>query len=166
MGEQFERTIHWEHPDGIAARAREMSGIEFLQALAAGDIPPAPIAAHMNMTLTEVRVGEAMFEAIPDSSLYNPIGSVHGGFYATLLDSACGCAVQSTLPAGQGYTSLEIKVNFLRPMTEDTGTVRVRGWVTKPGSRAAFAEAEITDAAGKVLATASSVCLVFPTDAS
>ena len=102
-----------------------------------------------------------MFTAVPDESHYNPIGSVHGGFYATLLDSVCGCAVHSTLPAGQAYTSLELKVSFLRPITVDTGPVTAHGWVTKPGSRAAFAEGDIRDASGRLLATASSSCAVF-----
>lgn len=165
MSEIFEKTIRWEDPQGVAARALEMSGLEFLTALASGEIPSAPISAHVNMRLLRVTAGEAIFEAEPDASLYNPIGSVHGGFYATLLDSACGCAVHTTLPAGQAYTSLELKVNFLRQITAQTGPVRARGWVTKPGSRAAFAEAEITDSSGKLLATASSVCLVFPAPA-
>lgn len=96
----------------------------------------------------------------PNESHYNPIGSVHGGFYVTLLDSVCGCAVHTTLPAGVGYTSLEIKTNFLRPMTVETGKVTAKGWVTKAGRSAAFAEGEIRDQSGKLLATASSVCLI------
>lgn len=161
MSETFEKTIQWQDPSESAMKALGMSGVDFLNAIADGSIPRAPIGAHMNMSSMRVSVGEVSFDATPDSSHYNPIGSVHGGFYATLLDSACGCAVQSTLPAGQAYTSLELKVNFLRPITADTGQVTARGWVTKPGRQAAFAEAEIKDSAGKLLATASSACLVF-----
>ncbi|WP_236783333.1 PaaI family thioesterase [Arthrobacter dokdonensis] len=99
--------------------------------------------------------------AQPDESHYNPIGSIHGGFFATVLDSACGCAVHSTLQAGVGYTSLEIKVSFLRPITAETGTVTAHGWVTRRGRTAAFAEADIRDSDGRVLATASSTCLII-----
>lgn len=104
--------------------------------------------------------------AVPDESHYNPIGSVHGGFFATVLDSACGCAVHTTLPTGVGYTSLEIKVSFLRPITADTGKVTAHGWVTKRGKGVAFAEADIRDQDGRVLATASSTCLVIHPNAA
>ncbi len=102
--------------------------------------------------------------AVPDESHYNPIGSVHGGFFATVLDSACGCAVHSTLPTGVGYTSLEIKVSFLRPITADTGQVTAHGWVTRAGRSAVFAEADMRDGQGRVLATASSTCLIVRPD--
>ncbi|MFC4243407.1 PaaI family thioesterase [Gryllotalpicola reticulitermitis] len=140
----------------------QLSGLEQVAALASTGKPFAPIAEHFNMTEVGYAVGDVTFEATPDASHYNPIGTVHGGFAAALLDSACGSAVHTTLRPGEAYTSLEIKVNFLRTITTDTGTVRVHGWVTKTGSRASFAEADIRDAAGKVLATASSTCAVFP----
>lgn len=156
------RTITWQDPGIGAAAALTMSGLDYLNAMARGDVPRAPIGAHMNMTAIRASPGEVFMDADPDLSHYNPIGSVHGGFYATLLDSVCGCAVQTTLPAGQAYTSLEIKVSFLRSITAETGTVTAHGWVTKPGSRAAFAEGDLRDGNGKLLATASSACLVFP----
>lgn len=156
------RTITWQDPSEGAAMALTMSGLDYLRAMVNGDAPRAPISAHMNMTGMRAEPGEVFMEGEPDASHYNPIGSVHGGFYATLLDSVCGCAVQTTLPAGQAYTSLEIKVSFLRSITVDTGTVYAHGWVTKPGSKAAFAEGDLRDGAGKLLATASSACLVFP----
>jgi uncharacterized protein (TIGR00369 family) len=156
------RTITWTDPLPQAAAARTRSGVDYLRAILKGEIPGAPIAAHLDMGFVSVEPGDVVFTAVPDESHYNPIGSVHGGFYATLLDSVCGCAVHSTLPAGQAYTSLEIKVSFLRPITVDTGPVTAHGWVTKPGSRAAFAEGDIRDADGRLLATASSACAVFP----
>ncbi|WP_282826178.1 PaaI family thioesterase [Gulosibacter sediminis] len=125
--------------------------------------PIAPIATHFNLRLVSYTEGDVHFEAQPDASHYNPIGTVHGGFAATLLDSACATAIHTTLHAGQAYTSLEIKVNYLRTITEDTGLVHVHGWVTKSGTRAGFAEADVRDADGRVLATASSTCAIFAT---
>lgn len=156
------KTITWVDPRPQAARALTMSGLDYLQAIIDGEIPGAPIASHINMEFVSVRTGVAIMAATPDESHYNPIGSVHGGFFATLLDSVCGCAVQTTLPAGQAYTSLDLNVSFLRAITTDTGRVVATGRVTKPGSRAAFVEADIKDEGGRLLATATSTCLVFP----
>lgn len=156
------KTITWDDPMDGASQALTMPGIDYLRAIAAREIPGAPIASHIGLDIVSVEPGEVIMTAVPDESHYNPIGSVHGGFFATLLDSVCGCAVQTTLPAGVAYTSLELKVSFLRGITVDTGTVTARGWVTKPGSKAAFVEADIRDASGKLLATASSTCAVFP----
>jgi len=160
--DQSSKTISWTDPRPTAALGRELTGLEFLATMVAGEIPPAPIASHFNMTLVSVSQGDAVFEAVPDDSHYNPIGVVHGGLALTLLDSAAGCAVHSTLALGQAYTSLETKVNFLRAITSETGPVRAHGWVTKPGSRAAFAEADLRTLDGTLLATAQSTCLVFP----
>lgn len=159
---QQSKTITWVDPRPQAAKALTMSGLDYLQAIMAGEIPGAPIASHINMEFIGVEPGIAIMAATPDESHYNPIGSVHGGFFATLLDSVCGCAVQTTLPAGQAYTSLDLSVNFLRGITTETGRVVATGRVTKPGSRAAFVEADIKDANGRLLATATSTCLVFP----
>lgn len=156
------KTISWVDPRPQAAKALTMSGLDYLQAMIDGSIPAPPIASHINLEIAEARTGEVVMRATPDDSLYNPIGSVHGGFFATLLDSVCGCAVQSTLPAGQAYTSLDLNVSFLRAITSDTGPVVATGRVTKPGSRAAFVEADIRDGQGRLLATATSTCLVFP----
>ncbi|MEO6604147.1 MAG: PaaI family thioesterase [Aeromicrobium sp.] len=159
--EQQSKTITWVDPRPQAARAMTMSGLDYLQAMSEGELPPAPIASHINLELVSVAAGEAVMAATPDESHYNPIGSVHGGFVATLLDSVCGCAVQTTLPAGTAYTSLDLNVSFLRGLTAETGRVVATGRVTKPGSRAAFVEADIRDANGRLLATATSTCLVF-----
>jgi uncharacterized protein (TIGR00369 family) len=156
------KTITWVDPRPQAAKARTMSGLDYLQAMVDGGLPAAPIASHINMEFVSVEPGIAVMAATPDESHYNPIGSVHGGFFATLLDSVCGCAVQTTLPAGTAYTSLDLNVSFLRGITTETGRVIATGRVTKPGSRAAFVEADIKDGEGRLLATATSTCLVFP----
>jgi uncharacterized protein (TIGR00369 family) len=139
-----------------------VSGLDFPNRISAGECPPPPIAKLFGFDLVEVSEGDAVFEVTPDDSHYNPIGVVHGGLALTILDSAAGCAVQSTLPVGLAYTSLETKVSFLRAITSDTGKLRSHGWVTKPGKRAAFAEADLRDVEGRVYATASSTCLVYP----
>lgn len=158
---QQSKTITWVDPRPQAIQALTMTGLEYLQAMIDGDIPAPPIASHINLEVVSVETGEAVMAATPDESHYNPIGSVHGGFFATLLDSVCGCAVQTTLPAGTAYTSLDLSVSFLRGITTDTGRVIATGRVTKPGSKAAFVDADIRDADGRLLATATSTCLVF-----
>jgi uncharacterized protein (TIGR00369 family) len=156
------RTLQWDDPMIGASKAATMPGLDYLQAMIDGEIPPPPIIGLMNMTLASVERGSATFTCQPDESHYNPIGAVHGGFVCTVLDSAAGCAVHSTLPAGTGYTSLEIKVNYLRAVSATTGPLTVVGTVVKPGSRVAFAEAVVTDSENRVVATASSTLLVFP----
>jgi uncharacterized protein (TIGR00369 family) len=156
------RVVNWQDPLVGAGLAKTMSGLEYMQALVDGTIPPPPITALMNMTAVAVEVGRAEFTCEPNESHYNPIGTVHGGLMCTLLDSVAGCAVQTTLPKGQGYTSLEIKVNYLRPVLATTGTLTAVGLVTKPGRRAAFADCTVTDAQGRLVATASSTLLIFP----
>jgi uncharacterized protein (TIGR00369 family) len=156
------RLVEWDDPTIGAAAATTMSGLEYIRALLDGSIPPPPIVALMNMTMVSADVGTVTFTCEPNESHYNPIGTVHGGLVCTLLDSVAGCAVQTTLPKGQAYTSLEIKVNYLRPVLATTGTLTAVGTVTKPGRRAAFAEATVSDSAGRLVATASSTLLVFP----
>lgn len=135
------------------------TGLEQLQALiAAGRIPGIPTSLQYD--LVEVGDGRAVFEGCPGAHAYNLIGSVHGGYAATLLDSACGCAVHSKLSATQAYTTLELKVSYLRGMSSETGVVRAEGTVLTLGRRVAFAEARLTDASGKVLATATSTLLI------
>jgi len=158
------RVVTWEDPLIGAELAKTMSGLEYMQALLDGSIPPPPIVNLMNMRPTEVEVGRVVFTCEPDESHYNPIGTVHGGLVCTLLDSVAGCAAQTTLPKGQAYTSLEIKVSYLRPVTADTGTLTAVGIVTKPGRRVAFVDATVSDAQGRLVATASSTLLVFPVE--
>jgi len=155
------KTVTWHDPISSAERGRTMSGLEHLRAVRDGVLPGAPIAALMGFSLQSVEQGDVVFTCTPDESAYNPIGMVHGGLMATLLDSACGCAVQSTLPAGSVYSSLEIKVSFLRAVHAHSGLLTVHGWVPRPGRRAAFAEADVRTPDGKLVATASSTCLVM-----
>jgi uncharacterized protein (TIGR00369 family) len=140
--------------------AQGASGIEQLQQLIERGAQP-PIGQLMRFRLVEVGDGLAVFEAEPGLHVYNPIGSVHGGYAATLLDSACGCAVHTKLTPSQGYTTLELKVAYHRAMTERTGPVRAVGTVLSFGRRAGFAEAKLTDAQGRLLASATSTLLVF-----
>lgn len=158
------RTIHYQVPERDRSALFERTGLEQLRAMADGLSAAAPISSHIGLEIVTVAEGDVVMSAVPDESHYNPIGTVHGGFFATVLDSVCGCAVHSTLPAGVGYTSLEIKVSFLRPITADTGQVTAHGWITRRGRTAAFAEADIRDQSGRVLATASSTCLIIHAD--
>lgn len=158
------KTLEYHPAERDAGKVFAHSGIEHLRAMAAGEVADPPISSHVGLRVVRVEAGDVVMTAEPDESHYNPIGSVHGGFFATVLDSVCGCAVHSTLPAGVGYTTLELKVSFLRPVTIDTGTVTAHGWVTKNGRNAAFVEADLRDAAGRVLATASSTCLIVRPD--
>ena len=137
-----------------------LSGVEQLRALmTAGRMPG--IGRSLQFTLTEVEEGRVVFEGVPGEHAYNPIGMVHGGYAATLLDSACGCAVHSRLSPGQGYTTLELKVAYHKAITVKTGLVRAVGTVASIGRRAAFAEARLVDADGRLLASATSTLLVM-----
>ena len=143
--------------------ADQLSGLEQLRAaFDPGNPSRGPgIGKTLNFHVVELEEGRVVFGGHPDESVYNPIGTVHGGYAATLLDSAVGCAVHSALKAGQGYTTLELKVAYHRPMTKDTGPVQAEGKVIQLGRRAAFAEGRLTDARGRLYATATSTLLVF-----
>lgn len=154
------RTITWHDPHELARAGRGLSGLEFMQKLARRELPAPPIAELFAFEIDSVSTGDVVFRCTPDESAYNPIGVVHGGLACVLLDTVAGCAVHTTLPAGVGYTSLEIKVNYLRPIHGGIELI-AHGWVTKPGRRAAFAEGDIRDASGALLATASSTCLIM-----
>ena len=144
------------------ARGRELSGLEHMRALIAGEIPPPPIAELMGFTLVSVDEGQALFRGEPGEQHLNPIGSVHGGFAATLLDSALACAVHTTLPAGIGYTTLELSVNLVRGITPATGPVLSEGRVLHLGRRTATAEARLTaEDGGALLAHAKTTCLIL-----
>jgi uncharacterized protein (TIGR00369 family) len=156
-----ERTTTWDDPSISAGRVGRESGLALLQAMCAGEVPAPPILSTVGFELDLVEEGRVVFALEPGEHHYNPIGSVHGGVYATVLDSATGCAVHSVLPAGYGYTSLDLSVKFLRGMTVDTGRVTCEGRVVQRGRRTALAEATLTDAQGRLLATATSTCLLF-----
>lgn len=161
-GEPRSKTIEWFDPLAAAQAGRALGGLEHLRAIADGRLPGAPIGAHFGSRLVSVEPGEVVFTCTPDESAYNPIGVVHGGLVCTLLDSVCGCAVQSLLDAGLGYTSLEIKVSYLRPVTSGSGQLRARGRVLRRGRRASFAEGEVHDGQDRLVATATSTCLIVP----
>ena len=158
-----ERTLNvsWEDPAALAEAGRGLSGLEYLRKIVAGELPRPPISALMNFGLVELSEGHAVFAVEPAEYHYNPIGVVHGGLAATLLDSVMGCAVHSALPAGAGYTTLEIKVNYIRPMTADTGVVRCEGKLIHLGGRTATAEGRVIDEGGKLYAHATTTCLIF-----
>jgi uncharacterized protein (TIGR00369 family) len=158
------RTHEWADPGVSAAAARELDGITFLREMMAGRFPPPPIAATLGFGLVSVEPGRAVFDITPAEYHYNPIGSVHGGVYATMCDSACGCAVHSMLPAGAYYTSLDLTVKFIRPVTAGTGRLVCEGTVEHIGSRTALATARLTDSGGKLYAQATSSCLIFRPD--
>jgi uncharacterized protein (TIGR00369 family) len=159
-GDPRSKTVTWYDPLTPARAGAQMSGLDYLRAMADGELPPPPIGLLMGFRLGNVEKGTVSFHCTPDESVYNPIGVIHGGLVCTLLDSVAGCAVQSLLPAGTGYTSIEIKVNYLRPVHAGMELV-AKGWVTKPGQRVSFAEGDVRDGEGKILATASSTCLIF-----
>lgn len=141
----------------------QMTGLEQLRAIFPTNDPPGGpgIGRTLGFDYVEVEEGRVVFGSTPDERVYNPIGTVHGGFAAALLDSAVGCAVHSKLKAGQGYTTLELKVAYHRPMTKTTGPVRAEGVVVQMGRRAAFAEGRLVDLEGRLYATATSTLLVF-----
>jgi uncharacterized protein (TIGR00369 family) len=140
--------------------AAALDGLSQLRALMASGRKPGILVA-LDFEFVEVEAGKAVFAGRPGEHAYNPIGTVHGGYAATLLDSACGCAVHSRLEASQAYTTLKLKVAYHRPITKDTGLLRAEGHLLSFGRRAAFAEAKLTDARGKLYASATSTLLVF-----
>lgn len=154
-------TISWADPRPLAEAGRSLSGNEFLQKIAAGELPGPPLAALMNFQLVELGEGHATFAVEPAEYHYNPIGVVHGGLAATLLDSAMGCAVHSMLPLGTGYTTLELKVNFVRAITAQTGRVRAEAKLIHLGERTATAEGRVVDDRGKLYAHATTTCLIL-----
>lgn len=154
-------TISWEDPRTLAEAGRGMAGAEFLQKIVAGELPGPPLAALMGFKIVEVGDGHATFAVEPAEYHYNPIGVVHGGLAATLLDSAMGCAVHSMLPSGTGYTTLELKVNFIRAITATTGRVRAEAKLIHLGARTATAEGRVIDDAGKLYAHATTTCLIL-----
>src|SRR5215211_4000339 len=165
-GDARSRTVTWHDPRITAAGALQRSGLETMEAIRDGILPPPPIAMLMQFGIGSLEVGRVEFTSAVDESVYNPIGVVHGGLVCTLLDTVAGCAVHTTLPAGFGYTSIELKVNYLRAVHATSGPLTAIGRVVKPGRRVAFAEGEVLDGQGRTVATASSSLLVFPIPAT
>ncbi len=156
-----ERSFAWSDPKLTSDAAMAMAGLDRLRALRDGSAPSAPIAALVGLTFADVEAGRIVMHLTPAEYHYNPIGSVHGGILATLLDSVMGCAVHSTLPKGRGYTSLEIKVNYVRAVTAGSGELSAEGKVLHAGRRSAVAEGKVFDSKGRLCATGSTTCLVF-----
>jgi uncharacterized protein (TIGR00369 family) len=156
-----QRCYAWSDPAITAAAARQLDGKTFIAAILDGSLPAPPIARTLDFTPVSVQEGTVVFEFIPAEFHYNPIGSVHGGVISALCDSACGCAVQSLLPAGTYYTSLDLSVKFLRPVTSTTGRMQCTGSVTHLGRRAALADARLTGPDGMLYAHATSSCMIF-----
>ena len=155
------RVITWEDPTATIQTVKMISGIASLQAIQSGELPPPPFAVLMGMWITEVSEGRVVFAAEPAEFHYSPLGTMHGGVIATLLDSAMGCTVQSMLPAGTGYTTLELKVNYLRPILIKTGVTRCEGKIIHIGGRTATAEGRLTDADGKLYAHGTTTCILL-----
>ena len=143
------------------AEMKAISGLEFIRGIQEGTYPAAPIAGALNYDLEVVEPGQVVLSGVPGFASYNPIGSVHGGWYGTLLDSCMACAVQTMLPAGRAYTTLEYKISLLRAATVKTGRLRAIGDVIRVGRRTGVAEGRIVDDQDRVYATGSTTCLVF-----
>jgi uncharacterized protein (TIGR00369 family) len=156
------RTLVWQDPVPTATAGAAMTGMEYMTAVVTGEVPPPPIAVTMRLRPVELEEGRVIFEGEPGEEHYNPIGVVHGGYAATLLDSALGCAVHTTLPAGVGYTSLGLEAKYVRPITRDTGRVLCEARVLYRGRKQATADASLTAAeGGKLLAHGIATCMLL-----
>ncbi|HLJ25717.1 MAG TPA: PaaI family thioesterase [Candidatus Angelobacter sp.] len=153
---------HLEYGVVPPAEAKALSGYELVKRILEGRYPAPPIAKVFGFVLSQVEPGRVVFTGQPAFDYYNPLGSVHGGFAATMLDSCMGCSVHSMLPAGTGYTTLEIKISFLRAIKEDTGLLSAEGKAISVGKRVGTAEGRIVDAGGKLYAHGTTTCLIFP----
>jgi len=161
MSNHRTRTVHWNDPHALAKSATGLTGLEYLRKIVSGELPPPPIGLLMDFRIAEISEGRAVFLVTPAEFHYNPIGVVHGGVAATLLDSAMGCAVHSTLPAGAAYTTLEIKVNYIKAISVATGEVRCEANTIYVGGRTATAQGKIVDAGGKLYAHGTTTCMIF-----
>jgi uncharacterized protein (TIGR00369 family) len=158
------KTIHWQDPSEGAGKAMHMSGLEYIQAMGDGRIPFPPILHTLDFKVVSVEKGQAIFSFKPQEFHYNPIGAVHGGVITAILDSAMGCTLHSILPAGTGYTTLELKVNFLKAITIKTGELKAIGKIINSGSRTALVEAQLLDSNSKLYAHAVSTCMILKHD--
>jgi uncharacterized protein (TIGR00369 family) len=157
------RTVSWDDPSPILAAAPTLTGLELMRGIMTGELPAPPVAQLLGFGIDRVDEGNVVFTMNPLEAHQNPLGTVHGGIITTLLDSAMGCAVHTTLPPGGMYTTLELKVNFLRPSFGGGARLLAEGTVLNRGSTAVLVEATITDAeAGKKIAHATSTCLILP----
>lgn len=155
------RIVEWDDPKVGVSAMKSLSGMQYLEAMRTGALPAPPITRLVGFTLSSIEPGRVVFAFTPGEEHYNPIGSVHGGVLSVVLDSAMGCAVQTQLGVGQGYTTLEIKVNFVRPVTVATGALACEGRSVHIGTKTATAEGYLRDGAGKLYAHATTTCLIF-----
>jgi uncharacterized protein (TIGR00369 family) len=155
------RTYSWTSPAEHAALLATTGGLELLRGMAAGELPPPPIMNLIDLSGMAVEEGSVTFYLEPQEFHYNPLGTMHGGVISTLLDSAAACSLHSTLPAGVGYTSLDLTVKFLRPVTVGSGRLTCKGSILQKGRRTALTEARLTDTAGRLVAHATSSCMIF-----
>ncbi|MDG4798542.1 PaaI family thioesterase [Micromonospora sp. WMMD1082] len=164
QGAARSRTFSWSDPSINATQVGRRSGLELIRAMIGGELAAPPVMHLIDMARMEADEGRVVVELEPQEFHYNPLGTVHGGVISTLLDTAAGCAVHTTLPVGVGYTSLDLNVKFLRPVTVDSGTLRCEGTVLQRGRRTALAEARLTDGRSRLVAHATSSCLLLPLD--
>jgi uncharacterized protein (TIGR00369 family) len=160
-GTEQSRLVTWRDPITTTAAVASMSGLAYWRGVIDGHFPPPPIGEIIQMRVVDVENGRVTFTCTPDASMYNPLGTVHGGTVCTLLDTVTGCAMHTTLPEGVGYTSVEIKVNYLKAVTAASGPLTAVGSVVKAGSRIGFTEGKVTDASGNLVATATSTLLIL-----
>jgi len=158
------RTYTWADPNQTALAGRSMAGIDYLRAMMDGSLPLAAFQATLDYVLVEVSEGRVVLEGRPGEYLANPLGTVHGGYYAGMLDSALGCAIHSLLPLGHSYTTLEFKLNMVRALPMDGSPIRAIGEVVHPGRKIATSEARLVDANDKLYAHATCSCLIFSGD--
>lgn len=158
-----ERSYSWEDPTELAAAGRQRSGLEYLRAIVAGELPHPPVCATIGFRISEVDEGRSVIELDPGEHQYNPIGTVHGSIIVAALDSAAGNAVHSTLPAGVGYTTVQLSTTFLRPVEADTGTLRCEGRIVRAGRRIALSEARLVGPDGDAApyAHATATCMIL-----
>ncbi|MGU3541804.1 PaaI family thioesterase [Methylobacterium sp. A52T] len=155
------RVVEWSDPAQVAEAGRGLDGLAYLRALRTGMVPPPPLVALLGIELVSADHGRVTMRMMPEEFHYNPLGSVHGGAIASLLDSVMGCAAHSTLPKGSGYTTLEIKVNYLRAVTTSSGPLTAVGEIVHVGRRQAVVEARLTDGMDRLCAIASTTCLLL-----
>ncbi len=161
MSDPRSRSYSWGDPRAGAAAGRALSGRDYLARMMRGEVPGAPIAHTLDFRLAEIGDGLAVFECNPGEFVYNPIGTVHGGLAATLIDSATGCAVHTQLPAGTGYTTVNLSVDFIKAISDQSGLLRCTGRIVRAGARIAVADADIKGADGTLYARGSATCLIL-----
>lgn len=155
------RTYSWSDPAELLAAASGMTGLEFISRMLSGEAAGAPISRTIGMTGIAVKEGEVTFGIEPQEFHNNPLGTMHGGIFSTILDSACGCALHTTLAKGQGFTSLTLEIKFIRAANKDTGPLTCTGRVVSRGRNVATTEAVLQDGRGRLFATATSTCMIF-----